>query len=705
MKMITLKQLQLHNFLSHCDTNIAFWDNNKILIDGKSGSGKTSIVEAIIWGLYGEARCSNKDLIKHGEKTGSVTINLFNESNEIHYEIKRTTTDKAKNTLTISFSMDGLEWKPIERNGLRDIQEWINNDLLHASYTLFINSIAYPQDNANNFVKQTATKRKDLLLEIANVGDFDLYYSRAKDILLLKTEEKARIESSISTNLSFIEKQKELIIDEESTQKEIGGIELSIGVENQRLTEVCVKKQIINDSISEINKLKSQILTKQGESTLLSTQLVNKKTAIDTIKNIDIQNIKDKISEGEILKKKGAILDEKINKDYERTNKLNVILADRPSDRDYDGEVMEINQRLIPLIKETSKCPSGDKCPFTIPIQNQITYLSDQINEKIGLKAKLEKERALFTAKINELGPSTLLAEEVEESKRLTRQMPLYAGYAVQLARIEAQIATLPFLEAEYSEMLIRETNLNGETFDLVYKLKGKTDTQLITDTAGLDAEEDKIRSEISSLERIVMALSNKKSISQNAGKTINKIEFEIKSEQGSLSKVKSLLESISAIKEAFGGKGLRTIVIDLLIPRLEDKINEILGKLSDFRVQLDTQREAAGGEGNIEGLFINIFNERGEQFELSSYSGGEKLKITVAISEALASLQKCGFRIFDELFIGLDEESVEHFAEVVSQLQEKFKQILCISHLRTIKDLFDDKITIVKINGTSQMV
>ena len=102
--------------------------------------------------------------------------------------------------------------------------------------------------------------------------------------------------------------------------------------------------------------------------------------------------------------------------------------------------------------------------------------------------------------------------------------------------------------------------------------------------------------------------------------------------------------------------------------------------------------------------MFINIFNELGEQFEFGSYSGGEKLKITVAISEALASLQKCGFRIFDELFIGLDEESTEHFAVVMDQLQEKFKQILCISHLRNIKDLFDKKVEIIKINGASKV-
>jgi len=57
---------------------------------------------------------------------------------------------------------------------------------------------------------------------------------------------------------------------------------------------------------------------------------------------------------------------------------------------------------------------------------------------------------------------------------------------------------------------------------------------------------------------------------------------------------------------------------------------------------------------------------------------------------------------VLDELFIGLDEESTEKFVEVMTTLQERFNQLICISHLRNIKDMFDETLMITKVNGVS---
>ena len=72
-------------------------------------------------------------------------------------------------------------------------------------------------------------------------------------------------------------------------------------------------------------------------------------------------------------------------------------------------------------------------------------------------------------------------------------------------------------------------------------------------------------------------------------------------------------------------------------------------------------------------------------------------MKIAVAVSEALASIQKVGFRLFDETFLGLDENSTEGFAKVLESFQAGFNQVLCISHLPKIKDAFDKKFVIIK--------
>lgn len=161
---------------------------------------------------------------------------------------------------------------------------------------------------------------------------------------------------------------------------------------------------------------------------------------------------------------------------------------------------------------------------------------------------------------------------------------------------------------------------------------------------------------------------------------------------------------ALKAVKEAFGSKGIKNVIIDFFVPKLEEKINEILSQLSEFRIELDTQRNGADDESTVEGLFINIINPEGQKMEFSNYSGGERLKIIVAIAEGLASLQNVGFRIMDEAILGLDEESTQNFTQVLGQVQSKFKQLFCVSHLESIKQLFDDRIEVIKINGESHV-
>jgi len=163
-------------------------------------------------------------------------------------------------------------------------------------------------------------------------------------------------------------------------------------------------------------------------------------------------------------------------------------------------------------------------------------------------------------------------------------------------------------------------------------------------------------------------------------------------------------VEALDLMKDALGPNGIKAIMVDYLVPQLETKINNILEKLSEFTVKLDTQKRGIGEETVLEGLFINIINEQGEEFSFNNYSGGQRLKIIVSISEALAEVQKIGFRVLDELFIGLDEDSIEEFTAVMLELQERFSQMICISHLTSIKNIFDERLLAVNTNGVSSI-
>ena len=77
-----------------------------------------------------------------------------------------------------------------------------------------------------------------------------------------------------------------------------------------------------------------------------------------------------------------------------------------------------------------------------------------------------------------------------------------------------------------------------------------------------------------------------------------------------------------------------------------------------------------------------------------------------MSIAEALASISgNVGFRIIDEAISSLDDESTESFVEVLTKLQEKYPQVLAISHIPEVKQVFEKQILVKKINGISKII
>ena len=190
--------------------------------------------------------------------------------------------------------------------------------------------------------------------------------------------------------------------------------------------------------------------------------------------------------------------------------------------------------------------------------------------------------------------------------------------------------------------------------------------------------------------------------IAEKAIKETSEMEKEIEVLRKEYEKKTKNLDALENLKDAFGPTGIKTIMIDMLVPQLEDSVNNILSRLSDFRVKIDTQKSGIGKDVVLEGLWITIINEMGEEMSFENYSGGERIAITMSINEALASISRVGLRCLDETIIALDDTKVSKFLEVLAEIQKDVAQVICISHIDEVKNFYNDKIEIIKINGNS---
>ena len=156
---------------------------------------------------------------------------------------------------------------------------------------------------------------------------------------------------------------------------------------------------------------------------------------------------------------------------------------------------------------------------------------------------------------------------------------------------------------------------------------------------------------------------------------------------------------------EAFGKRGVQALLIETVLPRIEEEANVLLGRVTDDRMhlKLETQRERRGRRGEpIETLEINVSDEMGPRsYEL--FSGGEAFRINlslrIALSKVLAHRRGAPLptMFIDEGFGTQDAAGRERILDVISAIQDDFEKIIVITHLEELKEAFPVRIEVQK--------
>jgi exonuclease SbcC len=153
----------------------------------------------------------------------------------------------------------------------------------------------------------------------------------------------------------------------------------------------------------------------------------------------------------------------------------------------------------------------------------------------------------------------------------------------------------------------------------------------------------------------------------------------------------------------AFGKKGLQAMIIESVIPELEQEANALLARMTDNRMhlKLETQRDTRQGN-TIETLDIKVADELGTRnYEL--FSGGEAFRANFALRVGLSKLvaRRAGAQVqllvVDEGFGTQDAEGLERLVEAIKAIQDDFKKVLVITHVPEMKEVFPVRIDVRK--------
>jgi exonuclease SbcC len=182
------QKLSLINFLSYRETSLDFTRLHTACICGANGAGKSSLLEAIAWVIWGNSRvASEEDLIHLGETEMRVDFSFINQGNL--YRVIRSRRRGQSGSLEFQIAVNPpevinnwveIKFKVLTERGMRGTQQKIL-DYLKLDYDTFVNSAYLRQGRADEFMLKRASERKEILASLLKLNEYDQLVDQAKE--------------------------------------------------------------------------------------------------------------------------------------------------------------------------------------------------------------------------------------------------------------------------------------------------------------------------------------------------------------------------------------------------------------------------------------------------------------------------------------------------------------------------------------------
>jgi exonuclease SbcC len=171
------------------------------VIHGLNGSGKSSLLEACFFALYGARALDENldDVLTTGEDEAEIDLWFTHAGTEYHVERRlRRSGDRVQ---TATCVLDGGE-SPVE--GARDVRGFVA-DLLRMDAEAFVNCAYVRQGEVNKLINATPAQRQDVIDDLLQLGKLEEYRERAgqarlgiEDVLGEKRGALSKLDSQIA---------------------------------------------------------------------------------------------------------------------------------------------------------------------------------------------------------------------------------------------------------------------------------------------------------------------------------------------------------------------------------------------------------------------------------------------------------------------------------------------------------------------------
>ena len=211
--MILFKTISWKNFLStgQHETKVNLTENGTTLIIGSNGAGKSTILDALTFSLYGKAfRKINKPQLVNSINEKDCRVEIEFTVNNVEWKVVR----GIKPTI-FEIYRDG---KALDQSASAvDQQKWLEQNVLKMNYKSFTQIVILGSSTFVPFMQLTSSNRREVIEDLLDIRIFSAMNSLIKDKIRVCKEETRTLELKKQSLKDKVEMQKKFIDEIENS--------------------------------------------------------------------------------------------------------------------------------------------------------------------------------------------------------------------------------------------------------------------------------------------------------------------------------------------------------------------------------------------------------------------------------------------------------------------------------------------------------
>ncbi|MBW2970943.1 AAA family ATPase [Candidatus Woesearchaeota archaeon] len=694
-----IKKVVVRNIRSYISESVSF-DTGSTLLAGEIGSGKSSILLAIEFALFGITRgvLSGSSLLRAGVDEGSVELHLEIDGKHVTImrNLKRSKGDVRQHTGYLIVDGAKIEATPIELKA--KILELLGypGELLTKSKSLIFRYTVYtPQEEMKRILMEQSEYRIDTLRKIFQIDRYKRIRENAQVVVREMKQMKSRLAGQIedlAEKEEVLKEQGTLVSEKRETLELLGqklnGAKLKVEEKTKHLRADEDKLGKMRELKSRFDiadtKLREKVLametTKEEASRLETetTELLGQINKIRLDKLADLEELEKQLSskqeQRDMLLKRVAELEKEIK-----------LLRQIKSEQAENVEKI-VNLKVCPLCKQDigadhiehikqeykSRSSEADKTIGTLMVQYDESDLK-LISLNNGYKLLKEQISKLQKQRIAQKEKQSLEKSVAEKRERIELLKERQKQYKAEIGRLNSE-------KIDLKDKVLKFSGLEEKLEVMKRELQ-----QLVAQEKELAIQHAKVNTELESITKQMRLLQD-----------------EIKLKREARLKLKQLSQRLSWLDEFF--INLMVEMEKQVMTRVYNEFNEIFQEFFNILIESDAMSI------RLDDQFNPIIEQHGHELNFEDLSGGEKTSIALSyrlalnkvINELVHTIKTKNLIILDEPTDGFSSKQLDRVQQVLNALD--IKQSILVSHESKVESFVDHVLRVEKRDNVSSV-